>query len=100
MMSVDLASVDSMALAPTELSLQPTSSEQLRKFERYVAEIFTALGQGIDTRATQEASQRFVQALFSVTSGFESGPHALKLLSTECQTGPACREAHVVEGPI
>jgi GTP cyclohydrolase I len=99
-MLVDLAMVDPKALVATELSLQQTSDEQLRKFERYVVEIFTALGLDLGTRATKEASQRFIHALFSVTSGFESGRHALKLLSTECQRGPACREAHVVEGPI
>jgi len=99
-MSVDLATVDPKVLMATGLSLQQASDEQLRKFERYLVEIFTALGPDLGTRATREASQRFVHALFSVTNGFDSSPDELKLLSTECQRGPACREAHVIEGPI
>ena len=99
-MSVDLATVDPKAPVATGMSLQQASDEQLQKFERYVVEILTALGLDLGTRATKEASQRIIHALFSVASGLESGPHALKLLSTECQKGLACREAHIVEGPI
>jgi len=99
-MSVDLAVVDPKAPVATKLSPQQTWDEQLRKFERYAVEIFTALGPELGTRATREASQRFIHALFNATNGFESGRHTLNLLSTECQSGPACREAHVVEGPI
>ena len=99
-MSADLAMVDPEALVATELSPQQTLNGQLQKFERYVAEIFAALGLDMGTRATTEASQRFIHALFSMTSGFDSDWHTLKLLSIECQSGPACREAHVIEGPI
>jgi GTP cyclohydrolase I len=99
-MSVDLETVDPKVLMATGLSLQQTSDEQLQKFERYLVEIFMALGLDLGAGATQEASQRLVHSLFSVTNGFGSMPDELKLLSTECQRGPVCREAHVIEGPI
>jgi len=99
-MSVDLATVDPKVLAATQPSLQQTSDEQLRKFEGYVAEIFAALGWDMNTPAGKDALQRFIRSLFSVTRGMRNGPDALKLLGTRSQSGAACREVHVIEGPI
>ena len=96
----DLLPVNRHVVRPTRSSLQNTSNDQLRKFEGYVTEIFTALGMDVDSAGIKDLPQRFVRALFDATRGIESGPHALRRLETECHSGPACHETHVMEGPI
>ena len=100
-MSSELVSVQQQILESTELlGPQQTLDEQLHKFERYAAEMFIALGIDPSMPSFKDIPQRFVRALFDTTRGFESGPHALRVLSTQCQSGLACHETHVAEGPI
>ncbi len=96
----DLIPTDRQVVRSPRSSLERTSSDQLRKFEGYVNEIFAALGMDMDSAGIKEMPLRFVRALFDARRGFESGPHALRRLETECQSGPACHETHVMEGPI
>lgn len=76
------------------------SNEDMRKFESYVAEIFTAFGLDLNTPATNETPQRFVRALFDITAGYDGDPKLLKAFETECRSGPDCRLSQVIEGPI
>ncbi len=76
------------------------SGEQMRKFEGYMAEIFTAFGMDLDTPATRETPRRFIQALFDATEGYEGDPKLITVFETECRGGPDCRVSQVVEGPI
>jgi GTP cyclohydrolase I len=84
------------------VSIQPRliSSEQMGKFESYVAEMFTAFGMDLDTPSTVETPRRFVRAMFDATSGYDGDPKLIKVFSTECRGGPDCRLSQVVEGPI
>jgi GTP cyclohydrolase I len=100
MILLDLVPVDHKVIGSMRSSSQNTSSDPLPKFESYVTEIFTALGMDMDSPMLKDMAQRFVRALFDTSRGFESGPRALKLLKTECQSGPACHKTHVMEGPI
>lgn len=86
----------------TTLKLDPrTVSEQdLRKFEGYMAEIFTAMGMDVHTPGTEQTPQRFVRALVDSTSGYDGDPKLLTVFDTECREGPDCRLSQVVEGPI
>ena len=86
---------EGMALQPRHIPEQ-----ELRKFERYMAEIFTAFGMDLDTPATVDTPRRFVQALYDATDGYEGDPKLLKVFETECRGGPDCRLSQVVEGPI
>jgi GTP cyclohydrolase I len=74
--------------------------ESLRKFEGYVAEIFTAFGLDLNTPATQDTPRRFIQALFDATEGYDGDPKLLKTFPTECRGEPDCRLSQVIEGPI
>src|SRR5438477_1290703 len=74
--------------------------EQLRRYEGYMTEIFTAFGLDLDTPATRETPQRFLRAMFDSTEGYEGDPKLLKVFETECRGGPDCRLSQVVEGPI
>ena len=51
--------------------------EEWRRFEGYVGEIFAALGMDLDTPGTRDTPERFLQALFDATSGYEGDPKLL-----------------------
>ncbi|HEX5414211.1 MAG TPA: GTP cyclohydrolase I [Chloroflexota bacterium] len=76
------------------------SDEQLRKFERYVAEIFTAFGLDLDTAATKDTPRRFIRALYDATAGYDGDPKLVTVFETECRGGPDCQSSQVIEGPI
>lgn len=76
------------------------SQEQVQKFEGYIAEIFTELGLDLHTPATERTPQRFLQALFEATEGYEGDPKLLTVFDTECSGRPDCRLSQIIEGPI
>jgi GTP cyclohydrolase IA len=76
------------------------SEEQLRTYEGYMTEIFTAFGLDLDTPATRQTPQRYIRALFDSTAGYEGDPKLLTAFETECRGGSDCRLSQVVEGPI
>jgi GTP cyclohydrolase I len=86
--------------AAMQLHRREISSEQMHKFEGYMAEIFEAFGLNLNTPATYETPQRFVRALFDATEGYDGDPKLLKVFDTECRGGPDCRLSQVIEGPI
>jgi len=86
--------------AAMELHHREISSEQVRKFEEYIAEIFEAYGLDLRTPATEETPRRFLQALFEATEGYDGDPKLLKVFDTECRGEPDCRLSQVIEGPI
>jgi GTP cyclohydrolase I len=95
------ADFDDSELAEVE-ALQPRTldRDQLRRFEGYMAEIFTALGMDLDTPATQNTPARFIRALVDSTAGYEGDPKLLTVFATECHDGPDCRLSQIIEGPI
>jgi len=99
-MSFDLDPDDQHFLEAMHLHRRHLSEEQLRRYEGYMAEIFTAFGLDLDTSATRETPQRFLRAMFDSTEGYEGDPKLLKVFETECRGGPDCRLSQVVEGPI
>jgi GTP cyclohydrolase I len=84
-----------MALHPRHIS-----DEELRKYEGYIGEIFTAFGMDLDTPSTEDTPRRFLRAMLDATSGYEGDPKLLKVFSTECRGGPDCRLSQVIQGPI
>src|SRR5574341_1036681 len=99
-MPVDLDTDDRDFRAAMELHRRHISEEQLRKFEGYMAEIFTAFGMALNTPATTETPQRFIRALLDSTDGYDGDPKLLKVFATECRGGSDCRLSQVIEGPI
>ncbi len=99
-MSFDMDPDDQHFLDAMHLHRRHLSEEQLRRYEGYITEIFTALGLDLDTPATRETPQRFLRAMFDSTEGYEGDPKLLKVFETECRGGPDCRLSQVVEGPI
>jgi len=83
-----------------ELRRRSISNEQMQKFESYIAEIFGTFGLDLRTPATEATPQRFLQALFDATEGYDGDAKLLKVFSTECRGDPDCRLSQVIEGPI
>ena len=75
-------------------------SEQWKRYEGYMEEIFSALGMDMDTPGTVKTPERFLRALFDSTSGYEGDAKLLTAFPTECRGGPDCRISQVIEGPI
>jgi GTP cyclohydrolase I len=86
--------------AAEQLHRRQVSEEQLRKFENYTAEIFTAFGLDLNTPATRDTPRRFIRALLDVTGGYDGDPKLVKAFETECRGEPDCRLSQVIEGPI
>jgi len=82
------------------LNRRPVSEGQLRKFEAYAAEIFTAFGLDLNTAATQDTPRRFIRAILDVTAGYDGDPKLIKAFDRECRGEPGCRLSQVIEGPI
>jgi GTP cyclohydrolase I len=83
-----------------ELRKRPVTAEQYRKFEGYVAEIFSAFGLDLNSPATTDTPRRFIKALYDATEGYDGDPKLLKVFETECRGEPDCRISQVIEGPI
>jgi len=87
---------------PAVLGLQQRelTPDQIKRFEGYVAEMFTAFGMDVDTPGTRDTPRRFVKGLFDVTNGYDGDPKLVRVFPTECRGDPDCRLSQVVEGPI
>jgi GTP cyclohydrolase IA len=97
---LDLANEARDLSTTLDLRNRDVSDSDLRKFEGYMAEIFTAFGMDLNTSATVETPQRFIRAMSEVTAGYDGDPKLLKAFETECRGGPDCRLSQVIEGPI
>ena len=83
-----------------QLNLRKITPEDTKKFEGYMAEIFTALGMDLDTASTHETPRRFIEAMLESTSGYDGDPKLIKAFPKECRGEPDCRLSQVIEGPI
>jgi GTP cyclohydrolase I len=78
----------------------PITDDQLRKFEGYAGEIFSALGLDLRTPGTGPTPRRFLRALIDSTEGYDGDPKLLTAFHTECRGGRDCELNQVIEGPI
>ncbi|MEP7358853.1 MAG: GTP cyclohydrolase I, partial [Anaerolineales bacterium] len=87
-------------LAAVSIHKRHITEDQLRRFEGYAAEMFSAFGMDLNTDSTRATPRRFVKSLYDVTDGYEGDPKLLTAFPTECHGGPDCRLSQVIEGPI
>ena len=83
-----------------QLNVRKITPENTKKFEGYMAEIFTALGMDIDTPSTRDTPRRFIEAMLESTTGYDGDPKLIKAFPKECRGEPDCRLSQVIEGPI
>ncbi len=76
------------------------TDDQLKQYEGYLSEIFTALGLDLDTPGTRDTPRRHLRALIDSTDGYDGDPKLVTVFPTECHGGPDCRLSQVIEGPI
>jgi GTP cyclohydrolase IA len=86
----ELLQLNQRNIAPTEM----------KKYEGYMAEIFSAFGMDIKTPSTVDTPRRFLEALYESTSGYDGDPKLIKAFPKECRGEPDCRLSQVIEGPI
>lgn len=76
------------------------SAADWERYERYVAEIFEALGMDLDTPGTRETPARFLRALHDATAGYEGDEKLLTAFPSEAAGGVFASPGVIVEGPI
>jgi GTP cyclohydrolase I len=76
------------------------TAEDWRRFERYAAEILTALGMDLDTPGTRETPRRFLRALYDSTAGDEGDPNLLTAFPSERRDVGDTAPSQIIEGPI
>jgi GTP cyclohydrolase IA len=72
----------------------------LRRFEGYVGEILAAFGMDLDTPGTRDTPQRFVQALFDSTAGYDGDEKLRRVFPSERPGSVDGARSQIVEGPI
>jgi GTP cyclohydrolase IA len=94
--SADDLSVDELM----QLNKRQIAPTDFKKYEGYMAEIFTAFGMNLDTQSTHETPRRFIEALYESTNGYDGDPKLIKAFPRECVNEPDCKLSQVIEGPI
>jgi GTP cyclohydrolase IA len=79
---------------------RPITPDQWERYQSWMAEIFSAFGMHLNTPGTLRTPERFLQALFDATAGYEGDPKLVTSFPTECRGGADCRLSQVIEGPI
>ena len=91
---------EDFAQATMDLKRRNVTPEQMKKFQGYVGEIFTAFGMDLNTPSTHETPERFIKAMCDITAGYDGDPKLLKVFESECRGGMDCQLSQVIEGPI
>ena len=81
-------------------SVRSVTAADRERFEANLAEILEAAGMDLHAAGTEDTPQRFLQALFDATEGYEGDPKLMTAFPTECHGGASCELAQIVEGPI
>jgi len=76
------------------------SAEDWERFGRNIAEIFDAFGMDLDTPGTKDTPERFLQALFDATSGYEGDDKLLAAFPAEGSRETRSPASQILEGPI
>jgi GTP cyclohydrolase I len=70
------------------------------RYAGYMGEIFEALGMELATPGTERTPERFLEALYAATSGYDGDPKLSTLFPAESRGGAESQLAQIVEGPI
>jgi GTP cyclohydrolase I len=76
-----------------------TAADKLR-FERYVGEIFAALGMDLDTAGTRGTPRRFLEAMIEATGGYDGDEKLKTSFPAERPAGVDGAHSQIVEGPV
>jgi GTP cyclohydrolase IA len=76
------------------------AASDLRRFEGYVGEMLAAFGMDLDTPGTRDTPQRFVQALYDATAGYDGDEKVRMAFPSERPAAVDGGHSQIVEGPI
>jgi GTP cyclohydrolase I len=76
------------------------SPDDWRRYERYVGEIFRALGMELSTPGTRDTPRRFLQALHDATAGYDGDPKLNTVFPSERPDAVDGSHSQIIEGPI
>jgi GTP cyclohydrolase I len=76
------------------------TSDDWRRYERYVGEIFSALGMELATPGTRDTPRRFLQALRDATAGYDGDPKLHTAFPSERPHAVDGSRSQIIEGPI
>jgi GTP cyclohydrolase I len=76
------------------------ASDDWRRYESYVGEIFTALGMDLSAPGTRETPRRFLQALRDATAGYDGDPKLRTVFMSERSPDVDGSHDQIIEGPI
>jgi GTP cyclohydrolase I len=85
---------------PEEPEPRAITSDDWRRYERYVGEIFTALGMELGTPGTRDTPRRFLQALRDATAGYDGDPKLHTVFPSERPHAVDGSRSQIIEGPI
>jgi GTP cyclohydrolase I len=71
-----------------------------QRYERYMGEIFAALGMDLATPGTHATPRRFLQALYDATAGYDGDRKLHTVFPTERPSQVDGAHSQIVEGPI
>ena len=77
-----------------------SSAADRRRYTAYVGEIFEALGMDLDTPGTRDTPDRFLEAFYAATAGYDGDPKLSTVFPTESRNGVDAELGQIVEGPI
>jgi len=89
-------------LIPRIESAEPRdiAPDDWQRYERYVGEIFTALGMQLTTPGTRDTPRRFLQALRDATAGYDGDPKLRTAFPSERPHAVDGSRSQIIEGPI
>jgi GTP cyclohydrolase IA len=89
-------------LIPRIESAEPRdiAPDDWQRYERYVGEIFTALGMQLATPGTRDTPRRFLQALRDATAGYDGDPKLHTAFPSERPPAIDGSRSQIIEGPI
>ncbi len=79
---------------------EPLTAEELEKFEKYAAAVFSRMGMNLETPGARETPRQWVTALWDMTEGYDGDTKINTLFPVECPFCPEEEKTHIVEGPI
>jgi GTP cyclohydrolase I len=90
------------SLPATRAHLDPReiATEDWRRYEGYIGEIFSALGLDLDTPGTRQTPERFLRALFDATAGYDGDAKLLTAFPAEHHGSAESIASQIIEGPI
>jgi GTP cyclohydrolase IA len=95
-----VTSVVELMPSPDQPEPRAIAPNDWRRFERYVGEIFTALGMVPGAPGTRDTPRRFLEALRDATAGYDGDPKLYTAFPSERPPAVEGSHSQIIEGPI